>query len=89
MAIIIYRPEHRQLVICMNMAAIILQTACWMNMTIITHRPEHKQLVICMNMAAFIPDQNTDSTLDEHNNNYTQTRTQKIGKLYEHGRNYT
>jgi len=46
------------------------KTAHWMNMTIIIHRTEPRQLVICMNMAAFIPDQNTDSTLDEHDNNY-------------------
>jgi len=57
MIVIAHRPEHRQLVICMNMAVITpdQNTALWMNMTVITTRAAHIKLVICMNMAYIIP----------------------------------
>jgi len=57
MVVIAHRPEHRQVVICMNMAVIIpdQNTAYWMNMTVITPRAAHTKLVICMNMADIIP----------------------------------
>ena len=55
MVVTAHRPEHRQLVICMNMAVIIpdQNTAYWM--TVITPRAAHTKLVICIKMADIIP----------------------------------
>jgi len=57
-------------------------------MTVSSPTPEHRQLVIWTNMAVNIH-RSEHSMLDEHDSNYTQTRIQKIGNLYEHGGNYT